>query len=139
MFTTIHPVAILLAGLASMPVGMLWYGPLFGKQWMQLMGFSEKSMAAAKQKNMGLTYATQLGAALLQAFVLSLMIYASRVTLLGQVVLLAFWLWLGFVATTILTKQLFDTRPFTPKLYLIDALYQLAVLQVMAVIISQFL
>ncbi len=138
MFTTIHPLAILLAGLASMPIGMLWYGVLFGKQWSKLMGFTTQSMAKNKE-NMTRTYAAQLLAALVQAFVLSLIIYSSRVSEVGQIVLLGFWLWLGFTATSTLTKQLFDTRTFTLKLYLIDALHQLVVLVTMALILSAFL
>ncbi len=35
-----HPVnllAVLVAGIVPMIIGMLWYGPLFGKRWMALM------------------------------------------------------------------------------------------------------
>ncbi len=138
MFATIHPLAIILAGLASMPIGMLWYGPLFGKTWAKLMGFSTASMDDSKKK-MRATYAAQLTGTVVQAFVLSLMIFSSRVFELGQVMLLAFWLWLGFMATVIMTKQLFDTRPFNRHLYAIDAFYQLVVLEVMAIIIYLFL
>lgn len=120
-----------------MPLGMLWYGPLFGKRWMKLMGFSEKSMNDAK-KNMATTYGAQLGASFLQAFVLSLLIFSSRITEFSQIIVLGFWVWLGFMATVILTKQLFDTRPFTPQLYLIDIGYQLVVVSSMAIIISLF-
>lgn len=31
--------AVVLAAVVSMIVGWLWYGPLFGKQWMALMGW----------------------------------------------------------------------------------------------------
>ncbi len=103
------------------------------------MGFSTKSMADAKRKGMGLTYGAQLAAAMVQAFVLSLMVYSSRVTFTGQIMLLGFWLWLGFMATVVLTKQLFDTRPFNVQLYVIDALYQLVVLEAMAIIVSLFI
>jgi hypothetical protein len=41
---TINYAAVLLAAVANMVVGMLWYGPLFGKQWQALMGFNADSM-----------------------------------------------------------------------------------------------
>jgi len=37
-------IPILIATIASFIFGFLWYGPLFGKQWMNLMGFTKKSI-----------------------------------------------------------------------------------------------
>ncbi len=33
----VNLLAVLVAGIVPMIVGMLWYGPLFGKRWMALM------------------------------------------------------------------------------------------------------
>lgn len=38
--------------IASMGVGAIWYGPLFGKQWMRLVGHTEKSIKAGVSKAM---------------------------------------------------------------------------------------
>ena len=36
--------AVLVAGVVYMVVGMVWYGPLFGKLWKSLMGFTDESV-----------------------------------------------------------------------------------------------
>ena len=33
-----------LAALVPMVIGFVWYGPLFGKTWMEEMGFTEASL-----------------------------------------------------------------------------------------------
>ena len=33
----VNLLAVLVAGIVPMVVGALWYGPLFGKRWLQLM------------------------------------------------------------------------------------------------------
>jgi hypothetical protein len=37
--------AIVVAGLVPLIVGALWYGPLFGKRWLQLMETTEEEIA----------------------------------------------------------------------------------------------
>jgi hypothetical protein len=36
--------AVIVAALASFVVGWLWYGPLFGKKWMDLNGFTKENI-----------------------------------------------------------------------------------------------
>ena len=36
--------AVVGAAVASMILGSLWYGPLFGKPWMAAMGFTKDAM-----------------------------------------------------------------------------------------------
>lgn len=46
-----------LAALVPMVIGSIWYGPLFGKTWMNLMGFTEESLKDANMlKIFGLSY-----------------------------------------------------------------------------------
>ena len=62
--------AILLAAIASMIIGSIWYGPLFGKIFMREMGMegwsSEKK--AAMKKSMTVTYIWQFVASLVMFF-----------------------------------------------------------------------
>ncbi len=37
--------AIVVAGIVPMIVGALWYGPIFGKRWLQLMETTEEAIA----------------------------------------------------------------------------------------------
>ena len=101
--TTINYLAVLACVLAAMPVGFLWFGPLFGKAWAKDMGMEdmEQPDGAAMVKSMTL-YA--LGS-LLIAFVLAHSIAVWRPSTWGVgpddaswVYALngAVWTWLGF-------------------------------------------
>lgn len=50
--------AVLGAAIASMILGFLWYGPLFGNAWMRLSGMTEADKAAAQKKGMGIANRT---------------------------------------------------------------------------------
>ena len=41
-------VPVLIATIVSFIFGYLWYGPLFGKKWMKLMGFTKRSLKSMK-------------------------------------------------------------------------------------------
>ena len=42
--------AVLGAAVAMMVIGALWYGPIFGRVWMKLMGYDRQSMKDMKLK-----------------------------------------------------------------------------------------
>ena len=64
--------AILVAAVAGMIVGALWYSPLlFGNVWMKLMGLGRKQLQAAKKKGMGKSYFLSFVALLVMAYVIS--------------------------------------------------------------------
>ena len=52
---TINWLAVLVASLSGFLVGGIWYGPLFGKEWMKEVGITEEDIEAAKNK-MAKTY-----------------------------------------------------------------------------------
>src|SRR5258706_1426327 len=98
----INYVAVLIAAIVSMPLGFLWYGPLFGKQWMKLSGITEAKMKAGKKSgkaNMG--YGLMFIGSLIMAYVLAhSLIFASsylKVTGISAGLMAGFWSWLGFV------------------------------------------
>ena len=91
--------AILVSAIASMVIGSIWYGPLFGKQFMQATGMDKWSpeKQAAMKKSMGVTYFMQFIASLVMFFVLArLMGISSQMTLNGGLTT-AVWVWIGFV------------------------------------------
>lgn len=138
MEIVVNYVAVLLAGVASMVVGFLWYSPsLFGKQWMALMGHTEKSLEAAK-KEMNKTYTISFVASLLMAYVLSHVMTMSmnffHYDPLPTGLISGFWMWLGFVAPVQLTDVLFGSK--SPKLYAINTGYQLASLLAMGAVLG---
>ena len=45
--------AILVLGIVSMALGALWYGPLFGKKWMEIIGVNKNDLEARKEMEKG--------------------------------------------------------------------------------------
>src|SRR3989344_1004113 len=113
---------ILLAAVAQMVVGFLWYSPLlFGNLWMKLMGHTKASLEKAKQ-DMARTYGLSFVSALVMAYVLRhASVFAAEY--FGQQGIsvglsTAFWMWLGFVMPVQFTAVLFNKEPY--KLFLLN-------------------
>lgn len=126
--------AVGLAGVVSMVVGFAWYSAyLFGKPWVKLMGYTSETLKKA-QREMGPWYAVAFGLALLQAYVLSMMQYATLSVSLSETMMLAFWLWLGMIVPVQMTGVIFARQPF--KLFMINTGYQLTSILVMSMVIG---
>jgi hypothetical protein len=125
--------AVLVAALANMVIGSLWYGPLFGKAWKKMMGFSDQSMKSMKMTAMQ-AMVGGLVTAFLMAFVLGHFADVWGVMSVGGAWELAFWVWLGFVATTQLGSVLWEGKSF--KLFVLNTAQSLASLFAMAVILA---
>lgn len=130
--------AVLLAGVAYMVVGFLWYSNLlFAKPWIKLMGYTKESMAKA-QKEMGPLYALSFVAALVTAFMLSHVMalsehfYGYPPVMTG--VTTAFFMWLGFVAPVQMTDVIFGNKKW--MLFVINTGYQLTALLAMGLVIG---
>lgn len=129
----INYLAVLVASIASMAIGMIWYGPLFGKQWMKIMGFTPKSV---KKMKVSPSRAMTLGfiATLVTAYVLSHFVDYLAATTFATSAQLAFWLWLGLVAPMQLGSYLWEGKPI--KLFVINSLHYLVSLIVMTWILA---
>jgi len=128
---------VLVAAIATMVVGFLWYSPLlFAKPWMVLMGYDPNDKAALEkmQKSAGKSYGISFLASLVSAFVLAkiILVFTVNSALYGMKV--GFAVWLGFVATVQLTDVLFARRP--AKLYLINTGYQMICYLAMGAILA---
>lgn len=113
-------------------MGMTWYGPLFGKTWMRIMGVESmtKEEMAKAQKEMMPMYMIQVALGLVTSFVLYYF-----VQLIGMHV--AFWIWLGF-SMPMAAGAMWDTqKKWVMKKFLITAGYQFVTLMVLAYIFAQ--
>jgi hypothetical protein len=135
----INYLAVLIAAIASMVVGSIWYGPLFGKPWMALMGITQEKMKAGK-KNMGQTYALAFVGALIMSYVLAhSLIFASaylKVSGMSAGLMAGFWSWLGFVLPLTLGSVLWEGKSW--KLWLLNASHWLVDLLVMGAILAMW-
>ena len=131
---SVNYLAVLAAAIASMVVGFIWYGPLFGKQYMALMNFDKKKIQEAKKKGMGKQYTITFLTSLIMGYVIAYFVDYAQASTIAEGVVLGFWLWIGFFATTQLGIVLWEGKPL--KLYVIKTLNELVTLAVMAAIIA---
>ena len=134
----VNYLAVLLAGVASMVVGFVWYGPmLFAKPWMKLMGYTQETMKK-EQSKLGKTYAISFVLSLLTAYILShVMTFSENYLHMASLttgLTSAFSMWVGFIAPVQATDALFGGKPW--KLFWINTGYQLSSLLAMGVVIG---
>ena len=133
-FAGIDHVAVVVAAVAGFAVGMLWYG-LLGLRWMAALGKTKEELLPGDKPpvaTMAVTFAAELVMAWMLAGVMG---HMDQVTITGGLVS-AFFVWLGFVATTQLVNHRYGRFPLA--LTLIDAGHWLAVLAAMGVVIGAF-
>lgn len=73
-FSSINILAVLVATLSTFFVGWLWYGPLFGKAWMNAVGLSEEQI---QQGNMAKIFGFAFLFELIMAFNLAVFLTGS--------------------------------------------------------------
>lgn len=134
----INYLAVIVAAVANMIIGFLWYGPIFGKEWIAMMGFTKEQMEEARKKSMNKTYALAFVGSLLTAYVLAhaLVFASSYMQVYGVSAGLSagFWNWLGFVVPVLLGTVLWEGRSW--KLWGLNVGYYLVSILVMSIILS---
>lgn len=116
-FSHINWLSILIATLVGFfVVGGIWYGPLFGKAWMQAFGFTEEELA---NKNMSKIFALSFILALIAVINLALFMGPDADLMFG--LMAGFFAGFGWVATLLGILYLFEHRSL--KGYLINAGY----------------
>ncbi len=126
--------AVLVSAIASMILGWLWYGPLFGKVWINMMGFTKKDMDAAKKKGMAKSYLLMFISALVTASVISILVGMTGTSDAIGGMILGFWVWLGFVATITLSSVLWEGKKFS--LWFLNNAYNLINLLIIGAILG---
>lgn len=133
MDVAINYLAVIVATVVAVAIGVAWYGPLFGKQWMRLMGFSKEDM---KDMKMSPTKAMTISslATLVMVFVLAQFVAMADVQTVAGSLHIALLIWIGFVATTLLNGVLFERRSL--KHFYITAGHQFVAIAAAAVILT---
>jgi hypothetical protein len=107
LFAGLNVWALLLAAAASFVFGGIWYGVL-SKQWMAAVGKTEADIKNAGRPLpylLGLTFVCQLVMAWVLAGVILHLARAGVPATLGNGLISAFLLWLGFIATTLIVNH----------------------------------
>lgn len=139
MEVDINYLAVLLSTLACVVLGFLWFGPLFGKQWMRLIGVQMPGeITKAMKKSMMRSYAIVALSALAMAFVLAHFLAFASAFMDSEGAYSgatgAIWAWVGFVVPATLGSVLWEDRPW--KYWFITAGYWLVALVMSGIILS---
>ena len=126
-----------MAAVSAMVVGSIWYGPLFGKMWMHLQGWSREDIEKGKAQGMGKVYALGFVSAFVTAYVLAHLSVLVGVDSFGEGGWqLAFWSWLGLMAPVSFASYLWEGKPL--KLVLLYAGNNLVTVLVMVAILASW-
>jgi len=135
MFTQFNFSAILICAVLNMVLGFVWYGLLFSKAFIQLMGISPDHMSdPASQKAAVHGYFASFFSSILMATVLSYFVIFTETTTAIEGLKLGLISWLGFTLTTMLPNHYFSMKPL--KLALINISYPLVGLSLMGIILA---
>ncbi len=122
-------VKVFVGAMIYFVIGSLWYSPLlFANAWMKLVGLTKEKIGANKG-NMGVMMGGTFLSNLVLSFVLSRFVDMAGYTSFIEGVMMGFWIWLGFVATTMVPDYLYLRK--STKLFLITSGYHLVSLLVL--------
>lgn len=129
--------AVLVCAVVAMVIGFLWYGPLFGKKWLEIVGANPLDLEARKkiQKKAGLLYFVQFLLTLFQAYVLAHYIQGwTDVSGLEN----ALWIYAAFVLPIVAGSAMWnnDSRKVSWTRFLLQGGYQLVIFIVFGLILS---
>lgn len=120
MDAEINMLGVLLATVAAMVIGGVWYSKgVFGAEWKKLAKIDE----AKAKKEAGMAMTVMFVLAFIAAYVLAHVTFLSNAfyvdkTFLASALTTGFWMWLGFVLYAVLSNGVFEQR--RKKLMLIN-------------------
>ena len=111
---SINYFAVLVGAVLSIAIGAVWYGPLFGKKWLDIIGATTADLEARKkmQKSAGPLYAVQFVLTLFQVLVLA---YLMTDTIRAGGVERALLIWAAFVIPTLAGAVMWTNEPGKQK------------------------
>lgn len=117
MFSDLNYTAIAVITLVLFALGFFWYGPLFGKEWMKLVGLSKKDASGSM--------APPIIKGLISTFIMvSIAVYFVELTGAStwqEGAMKGLILGIGLIATTFFGSVNWEQKPV--KLYFINTLY----------------
>jgi hypothetical protein len=112
-------------------IGGLWYSPLlFVNSWLKMSGVDKQVFDAGLRKALF----ADLLSAVAMALVLNQMIRWSGATSVASGLFVALVVWMGFVASVLITQVTYEHRPFA--FFAISSGYRLVTLEAMGAILS---
>ena len=109
--------AVLVCAVLSVVIGSIWYGPLFGKFWMRINGFTTMDEARKKElmKEMIPTYIIQMILSIVQVLVLACFIIEMPQT---HAALIGLLVWIGFALPSVAGLALWNGKSIKDRITL---------------------
>ncbi len=115
--------AVLVAAIVHFIIGGLWYGLIFGNKFIELIAWTPAQLQLIQNQSHVKEYVFAFLSSLVLVYILAHFVQYTRAKGVADGMQTAFWLWLGFVATTQLATVIFEQRRL--GLYLLNVGYQL--------------
>jgi len=136
-YMEINYMAILVGAILAMATGALWYGPLFGKKWLEIIGADKNDIKAREEmkKGAGPLYLIQFILTFFQILVLAHLI-ADTQTVGGLE--RSVWIWAAFVMPTIAGTAMWnnDSKKISWARFLIQSGYQLTIFIIFGLLLT---
>jgi hypothetical protein len=131
MAVDVNWMAVVIASVASMVIGALWYSPMFfGGRWMKLSGVTKKDLAKAKKRGMTEAYVTTFFSLMVMGVVVSLFFTLANIKSVGMAFVIACLVWIAFMVPVLLSGMMWENKP--SGLFWIGSLHYLVSLLVMS-------
>lgn len=98
---------ILLAVVAAMAIGTLWYGPIFGKKWTKLVKLNPKTAGSPVAPMLIMTALAIIQAFVLAHFIVYVGYFYPDYSTLSVGLLTGAWAFAGFVAPVLISNTVF--------------------------------
>ncbi|MFN2499720.1 MAG: DUF1761 domain-containing protein [Pyrinomonadaceae bacterium] len=115
--------AVFVAAIVHFIIGGLWYGLIFGNKFIEIIGWTPAQVEKIAAESHWSQYAVAFATSLVLVYILAHFLHYTDAKNVAGGMQTAFWLWLGFVATTQLATVIFEQRKL--GLYLLNVGYQL--------------
>jgi len=130
-FSSISWLAVVAATVSTFIFGAIWYGPVFGKAWMNEMGYTEEEL---KEGNMLKIYGITFVIEFIMATMLALMFSNHSDITMMEAIHHALVISVIFIGGSKGVNYLFNRHSF--KLWFIDSFYFIVTFTVMAIILT---
>jgi len=126
--------AVVVAAVAYWVLGAIWFGVVFGRQWLQLEHIPPEQVAAMKGAAAAFPYIMSFVLNLIIAFVLAQLCAWRNATTAARGASLGVLLWIGIIGPVTYTTNMYEMRPL--NLFLLNEGYVLVGLFLMAAILG---
>lgn len=126
--------AVIVAAIIHFIIGGLWYGLIFGNKFIEISGWTPEQLEQVAAQSHWSQYVIAFVCSLVLVYILAHFVQYTGAKGVAGGMQTAFWLWLGFVATTQLATVIFEQRKL--GLYLLNLGYQLVACLVCGAILA---